>query len=136
MPPELSAITEPAARDMAARMRREPIPVPSLPVLSGALPTAFVPPSGAHANRAAPPVVMLHGFDSSSLEMRRLHPLLDQQVEAWAVDLVGWGFTDHSVFAGGVGSRWMFEGLLWLTYFCIPHATSTCVYRHRIKINM
>ena len=38
--------------------------------------------------------MLLHGFDSSVLEMRRLHPLLARQREAWAVDLVGWGFTD------------------------------------------
>jgi hypothetical protein len=97
MPPELSEINEPAARRMAERMVRAPIPVPSLPV--PALPTAFVPPSGDHSDGDAPPVVLLHGFDSSSLEMRRLHPLLEREVEAWALDLVGWGFTDHSVFS-------------------------------------
>jgi pimeloyl-ACP methyl ester carboxylesterase len=97
MPPELSEITEPAARRMAERMQRAPIAVPALP--GGPLPTAFVPPSGEHSDGDAPPVVLLHGFDSSSLEMRRLHPLLESEVEAWAVDLVGWGFTDHSVFA-------------------------------------
>ncbi|KIZ00267.1 40S ribosomal protein S3-3 [Monoraphidium neglectum] len=70
---------------MAERMQRAPIPVPSLPF--GALQTAFVAPSGTYANSDAPPVVLLHGFDSSSLEMRRLHPLLEQEVEAWAVDL-------------------------------------------------
>lgn len=95
---QLSEIAEPAARRMAERMRREPIPMPSIPGGAGALDTAFVPPSGAHADPAAPPVVLLHGFDSSSLEMRRLHPLLDAEVETWAVDLVGWGFTDHTPF--------------------------------------
>lgn len=100
MPPQLAEIAEPAARRMAERMRREPIPLqlPGIPATSS-LDTAYVPPAGSHANKAAPPVVLLHGFDSSSLEMRRLHPLLDQEVEAWAVDLVGWGFTDHSPFA-------------------------------------
>ena len=87
MPPQLAEITEPAARAMAARIRRVPVPLPSLGIPS--LPTAHVPPAGAHADRAAPPVVLLHGFDSSSLEMRRLHPLLDAEVEAHAVDLVG-----------------------------------------------
>jgi len=86
MPPQLSEVTEPAARRLAERMQWEPIPVPSLPV--AALHTAFVPPSGQHSNKEAPPVMLLHGFDSSSLEMRRLYPLLEQEVEAWAVDLV------------------------------------------------
>ena len=39
-------------------------------------------------------MLLLHGFDSSSLEFRRLLPLLERSLEAWAVDLVGWGFTD------------------------------------------
>lgn len=93
MPPQLAEITEPAARRMAERMQRAPIAVPSLPL--DALPTAFVPPAGGHANAGAAPVVLLHGFDSSSLEMRRLHPLLEADVEAWAVDLVGCGFRSH-----------------------------------------
>lgn len=41
-----------------------------------------------------PPVLLLHGFDSSSLEFRRLLPLLEKKLETWAVDLVGWGFSD------------------------------------------
>ena len=39
--------------------------------------------------------MLLAGFDSSCLEMRSLLPQLDSAgAEAWAVDLVGWGFTD------------------------------------------
>lgn len=41
-----------------------------------------------------PPVLLLHGFDSSSLEFRRVLPLLEKKLETWAVDLVGWGFSD------------------------------------------
>ena len=41
-----------------------------------------------------PPVLLLHGFDSSSLEFRRLIPLMEAKLETWAVDLVGWGFSD------------------------------------------
>jgi pimeloyl-ACP methyl ester carboxylesterase len=39
------------------------------------------------------PIVLLHGFDSSVLEFRRLLPLLT--TEAWAIDLLGFGFTDR-----------------------------------------
>ena len=45
-----------------------------------------------HTDQA--PVLLLHGFDSSSLEFRRLLPLLEEKLETWAVDLVGWGFSD------------------------------------------
>lgn len=40
-----------------------------------------------------PPILLLHGFDSSVLEFRRLLPLLAQRTQTWAVDLLGFGFT-------------------------------------------
>ena len=41
------------------------------------------------------PYVLLHGFDSSCLEYRRLFPLLEREgCEVYALDLLGWGFTD------------------------------------------
>ena len=41
-----------------------------------------------------PPVVLLHSFDSSCLEFRRVMPLLAAaQIEAYAFDILGWGFT-------------------------------------------
>jgi pimeloyl-ACP methyl ester carboxylesterase len=43
----------------------------------------------------APPFLLLHGFDSSVLEFRRLQPLLAEQTETWAVDLLGFGFSDR-----------------------------------------
>lgn len=40
------------------------------------------------------PVLLLHGFDGSCLEFRRLFPLLCRaDVHVLAVDLVGWGFS-------------------------------------------
>jgi pimeloyl-ACP methyl ester carboxylesterase len=45
---------------------------------------------------ATPLVVLLHGFDSSCLEWRRLAPALEAQgVGVLAVDLLGWGFTER-----------------------------------------
>lgn len=41
------------------------------------------------------PILLLHGFDSSILEFRRLLPLLAVENESWAVDLLGFGFTDR-----------------------------------------
>ncbi|KAH9602637.1 hypothetical protein KSS87_005122 [Heliosperma pusillum] len=41
------------------------------------------------------PVVLLHGFDSSCLEWRSTYPLLEKAgLESWAVDILGWGFSD------------------------------------------
>ncbi len=44
---------------------------------------------------SGPPVVLLHGFDSSLFEFRRLIPLLAQTAQVWAVDLLGFGFCDR-----------------------------------------
>ncbi|KAL0327127.1 UNVERIFIED_CONTAM: hypothetical protein Sangu_1790700 [Sesamum angustifolium] len=41
------------------------------------------------------PLVLLHGFDSSCLEWRYTLPLLeDAGLETWAIDVLGWGFSD------------------------------------------
>ena len=67
-----------------------------------------------------PPVLLLHGFDSSFLEFRRLAPLLASGVQLFIPDLYGFGFCprptggDYSpsgvlrhleVLAGEIGSR-------------------------------
>lgn len=50
---------------------------------------------------------MLHGFDSSLLEFRRLLPKLeDLGAEVYAVDVLGWGFTQLAgVSSFGAGSH-------------------------------
>lgn len=43
------------------------------------------------------PVVCVHGFDSSALEFRRLLSALEYRgIEAYGLDVVGWGFTEGS----------------------------------------
>jgi pimeloyl-ACP methyl ester carboxylesterase len=44
------------------------------------------------AGQGGIPIVLLHGFDSSLLEFRRLLPLLAAERETWAIDLLGFGF--------------------------------------------
>jgi pimeloyl-ACP methyl ester carboxylesterase len=43
------------------------------------------------------PILLLHGFDSSLLEFRRLFPLLAERNDTWAIDLYGSGFTQYDV---------------------------------------
>lgn len=43
------------------------------------------------------PMLLLHGFDSSVLEFRRLVPCLADQYTLWAVDFLGFGFTDRGL---------------------------------------
>ena len=43
------------------------------------------------------PILLIHGFDSSLLEFRRLLPLLALQQSTYAVDLLGFGFTQRNL---------------------------------------
>ena len=45
--------------------------------------------------RGDPPILLLHGFDSSLLEFRCLLPRLAKKSQTWAVDLFGFGFTER-----------------------------------------
>ena len=52
--------------------------------------TAFV-----QSGRGNAPLLLLHGFDSSLLEYRHIYPLLAAKRETWALDLLGFGFTER-----------------------------------------
>ena len=54
------------------------------------IPTAYV-----QQGKGSTPILLLHGFDSSLLEFRRLMPLLAETQEVYAVDLLGFGFSDR-----------------------------------------
>ncbi len=41
------------------------------------------------------PIVFLHGFDSSIFEFRRIIPIIAERAEVWAIDLLGFGFTER-----------------------------------------
>eukprot|EP00803_Ostreobium_quekettii_P008045 evm.model.scf_323EXC.5 EVM.evm.TU.scf_323EXC.5 scf_323EXC:35078-39980(-) len=98
IPAEAGDVGDGAALELAARYDRVGVRVPCL---GREVQTAHIRPFGKGADDAlCPPVVLLHGFDGSSLEFRRLMPLLADSVQAWAVDLVGAGFSDHGIFKG------------------------------------
>ena len=42
------------------------------------------------------PILLIHGFDSSVFEFRRLVPQLATDAQVWAMDLLGFGFTDRT----------------------------------------
>lgn len=48
-----------------------------------------------HQGSGGTPILLLHGFDSSVVEFRRLLPQLAAENETWAVDMLGFGFTDR-----------------------------------------
>lgn len=89
----MTGIQEPACLDTASRMVRTQVPVSTDIHPSGqvGISYAFWP---SPKRSLLPPVVMIHGFDSSCLEYRRLGArLAERGVDTYAVDLLGWGFT-------------------------------------------
>ena len=60
------------------------------PLNSQPISTAYI-----HQGNNGIPILLLHGFESSLLEFRLLIPLLAAKNETWAVDLLGFGFTER-----------------------------------------
>ena len=87
-----NSLTEPTSIALAESIERQEILTPLSPV---AIATAYVRKAPA-AQTNNPPILLLHGFDSSVLEFRRLLPQLVVQRETWAIDLLGFGFTARS----------------------------------------
>jgi pimeloyl-ACP methyl ester carboxylesterase len=83
----MEGLTESASIALASKIQRVPV---QTPLCSEAIATAYV-----RQGQGQPPILLLHGFDSSVLEFRRLLPLLAEKTQAWAVDLLGFGFTER-----------------------------------------
>ena len=87
LPSEITQLTESTSIALAQSIEQIPImtPLSEQPVA-----TTYV-----RQGSGGTPILLLHGFDSSVLEFRRLLPLLATQNETWAVDLLGFGFTER-----------------------------------------
>ena len=93
IPQQINEIRDEQALRLACSVRRCRIHVPSI----GPVDTAFTEHGSECPDR--PPIVLLHGFDGSLLEFRRLIPELEAaHVHTFAVDLAGWGFTCSVLF--------------------------------------
>ncbi|BBH00238.1 alpha/beta-Hydrolases superfamily protein [Prunus dulcis] len=83
LPKEVEKIKDPYARTLAQRMERLPVQIGSSE--SFIMSSCVKPQKQSEIN----PVVLLHCFD------RCAYPLLEEAgLEAWAVDVLGWGFSD------------------------------------------
>ncbi|KAL6657638.1 hypothetical protein ACP70R_005418 [Stipagrostis hirtigluma subsp. patula] len=99
LPRAVERIRDRAAIRLAKRIERVPVKTgfSKSPILSSCV-------RPLEQQQGADPVVLLHGFDSldlksisysSVLEWRYTYPLLEEAgLEAWAVDILGWGFSD------------------------------------------
>ncbi len=91
LPSEVEQLTEDTSIALASQIVRQSI---QTSLSAKPIETAYVRQGSTGA-----PIVLLHGFDSSVLEFRRLLPLLAAQQETWAIDLLGFGFTDRPINA-------------------------------------
>jgi len=87
LPSEITQLTESTSIALAQSIEQIPImtPLSEQPVA-----TTYV-----RQGSGGTPILLLHGFDSSVLKFRRLLPLLAAQNQTWAVDLLGFGFTER-----------------------------------------
>lgn len=86
IPSDVNLLREPASIALAKSIERQLI---CTPLSNQAIATSYV------RQGSGIPILLLHGFDSSVLEFRSLIPLLAAHNETWAVDLLGFGFTER-----------------------------------------
>ena len=97
LPINVRQLTEPdsilmlrgSANDLASQIQQTDIQTSLLPQT---ISTSYV-----CQGKGGIPIVFLHGFDSSLLEFRRIIPMIAAQQEVWAIDLLGFGFTERLV---------------------------------------
>ncbi|EJK73990.1 hypothetical protein THAOC_04362 [Thalassiosira oceanica] len=86
-------ITEQLCADAAEKMKRVMVPVSKDVSETGYAGISYIH-WPAERKTATLPLLLVPGFDSSALELRRLGPQLAKLgVETYVVDLLGWGFT-------------------------------------------
>ena len=86
-------ISEQACADAAKKMMRVKVPVPEYVSSTGDVGISFVHWK-AEKKTGALPIILVHGFDSSCLEYRRLGPKLAALgIDTYAVDILGWGYS-------------------------------------------
>ncbi|MDD1413432.1 alpha/beta hydrolase [Dolichospermum sp. ST_con] len=87
LPTVVGQLTEPTSIALAQNIQRQAIPTP---LSNEPINTTYI-----QQGQGGTPILLIHGFDSSILEYRRLLPLLAEKNAVWAVDLLGFGFTDR-----------------------------------------
>ncbi len=94
LPQDVNLLTDTMSIAFAQSIERIVIPL-TIGSRTFTVDTAFVRSIKAE-NKSEPPILLLHGFDSSMLEFRRLLPKLAIDRSVFAIDLLGFGFTDRT----------------------------------------
>ncbi len=87
LPASVTKLTEPESIEFASQIQCADI---ATSLLAQPIPTSYI-----RQGNGGIPVVFLHGFDSSIFEFRRIIPIISQHTEVWAIDLLGFGFTER-----------------------------------------
>src|SRR5919199_2865744 len=87
LPPSVTQLRDSTCIALAQNLKRHSI---ATPLSKQPIATSYI-----HQGKGGTPILLLHGFDSSLLEFFRLIPLLAACNETWAVDLLGFGFTER-----------------------------------------
>jgi len=89
IPPEATTLSEATSITLAQEIKLASIPTP---LSQNDITTTYI-----HQGEEGTPILLIHGFDSSLLEFRRLIPLLAPKHATWAVDLMGFGFSQRNL---------------------------------------
>ena len=87
LPASIQQLTEPSSIDLASQIQQADI---NTSLVAQPISTSYV-----CQGTGGIPIVFLHGFDSSLLEFRRIIPIIATQQQVWAIDLLGFGFTQR-----------------------------------------
>lgn len=89
IPAEASNLTESTSIAIAKQIQQTAI---ATPLSEKDVVTTYV-----NQGSGGTPILLIHGFDSSLLEFRRLLPILAKHYSTYAVDLLGFGFTQRNL---------------------------------------
>ena len=89
IPAEANALTESTSIALARDIKLASIPTP---LNKNDIATTYIQQGSGDT-----PILLVHGFDSSLLEFRRLIPLLAKKRSTWALDLLGFGFSQRTL---------------------------------------
>lgn len=93
---EASTIVDPAAIDIMKALQKAPVTVSPQYCKEGKVMTNYARYSSGEKSDITTPILLVHGFDSWCVEYRRLLPALQaNNAEAYAMDVLGWGFTER-----------------------------------------
>ena len=89
IPTAASSLTESTSITLAQQIKQAAIPT--------TLSKQDVVTTYVSQGKVGTPILLLHGFDSSLLEFRRLLPILAARQSTYAVDLLGFGFSQRNL---------------------------------------